>query len=184
MKRILLAVVAVVAALSVAGASTLAWWTDSVTVTDNIIQTGTADLDVSIDGGTTWSDSKNSPLLLTGLIPGAAATSGYSFTLVNNSSAGLTFQVTGRVTGSTITPDPGVGKAQLMIELYNTTNNVVEVAEIPLTTWEGGAQTFTTTIPASSSKDYTVRARLLGTALNEWQGQTVTYEMTVVGTSI
>lgn len=185
MKRIAIAIATTISALSLAGLTTFAAWTDTVTVTNNIIQTGTADLDVSTDGGLTYFDSTaGSTMVLSGLVPGAAATEAYSFSLINNSSAGVTFDLTGQITSSVIVPTAGVDKSQLMIEIYNTTTAGTEVAEMSLTAWEAGATAFTTTLPSGSARHYGVRARLLGTALNEWQGQTVTYTMTVIGTSI
>lgn len=50
MKRIYLALMTVIVSLGLAGGTTFAVWSDTVTVTNNQVQTGTADLQVSTQG--------------------------------------------------------------------------------------------------------------------------------------
>ena len=184
-RRIATATAIVALTLLTGALTTFAAWTDSVTVTNNVVQTGTADLEVSNNSGASWDTATVSTAnVISNLVPGVAATDGgYSFSLWNNSTAGATFDLTGQVTASSVAPTAGVDKTQLMLQLYDTDTNGDESAEMTLADWEAGTQALTTSLTSGSTKNYGFRARLLGTALNEWQGQTVTYTLTVTGTT-
>ena len=184
MKRIALALATIALTAGSAFMTTYATWTDTVTVTNNKIVTGSVDLLVSTDSGGTWdTTTKASTMTLSDLIPGAAATSGYSFSLFNNSTAGAAFTLTALVSPAATITNPAVDRSQLMIELYRTDTSATEVAEQTLTAWEGGASTFTFTLPAGSTRSYGFKARLVSTAANEWQGQTVTYTLSGTGST-
>ncbi len=191
LKRILLSIVTLVMALSVGALATRSAWTDTVTVTNNQIVTGTVDLLVSTNNFPGGSGAFNtatagSTMSISGLFPGDTLTAGtYSFSLRNNSGGLVDFSLTGQVVGADtlITPNPGVDKSQLMVEIFDMANGV-EVAELPLTTWEAGPRSFTQTLTNLATRDYGIRARLLNTALDEWQGQTVTFTLSIVGTQL
>lgn len=180
MKRILMSFALIALLGGSAMLRTRAAWTDAVTVTNNQITTGTVDLEVSTDYGSTWnSTSAASTMVLSNLAPGAAATSAYSFTLRNVGSVGP-LTLTGQVTASNISPTAGVDKSQLMVQVYDLATGDVS-SEATLTAWESGAQTLTSTLAPSETKHYGLRSRLLTTADNTWQGQTVTFTLTVIG---
>lgn len=184
MKRILLALLVTTVSIGAVALNTRAAWTDTVTVTNNVITTGTVDLKVSTDnvpGPGTWnSTSAVSGMTLANLVPGGAPTEAYSFSLWNDSTGITTMTLTGQITASSITPGPAVDESQLMIELYDIATGV-EVSEISLAAWKISPQALTNTLVTSATKDYGIRARLLNTALNEWQGKTVEFTLTVEG---
>lgn len=183
MKKIILALITCIVAISLAAYSTFAVWTDTVTVSANRIQTGTADLQVSTDSGSSWNTTtKASSMVLTGLIP-SGDTNGYSFSLWNASTANLNF-----TTSAQITADSGVGTAnpdKLEIAVYDsTTTPEAGSGWITLTNWRSGYRSLTSTVNQgiSNFKNYKIAARLLSTADNQWQGKTVTFTLTVLGT--
>jgi hypothetical protein len=185
MKRILLAVLISIAVAGMAFRRTRAVWTDAVSVSNNKINTGTVDLRVSSNNwpggaGTFSTTSVASGMVLASLVPGGPTDEDYSFSLRNNSDGITTMTIAAQITGTIVNPTPGVDKSQLMIEIYDMAAGV-EVAELPLTTWESGAQLFTATLATGSTRDYGVRARLLSSALNEWQGQQVTFSLDITG---
>ena len=184
MKRIALAVATIVTSLSLAGMTTFAAWTDTVTVTNNVVQTGSVDLQVSNNNGVTWNTSTTaSSMVISGLVPGAATTDAYSYSLWNNSSAGADFSLTGQITASAIAPTAGVDKTQLMLTVYRTDTNADESVEMSLAAWEAAPQALTTSLVQGATRNYGIRARLASTALNEWQGQTVTFTLSVIGST-
>mgnify|MGYP001581419744 CR=1 FL=1 len=166
----------------VAFANTRAVWTDNVTVLNNTITTGTVDLKVDAQDNGTWSTSSEaSSMVLSNLVPGNSATGAYSFSLLNDSTGITTMNLVAQITSSLIAPTAGVDKTQLMIRLYDYNTGTPESAEASLSTWEAGTQALTSSLATSASRRYEIRARLLGTALNEWQGQTVTFTLSVTG---
>lgn len=186
MKRIYLALLTVIASLGLAGATTFAVWSDTVTVTNNIVQTGSADLQVSNVSGTVgpWNTSTAaSSLSITNLIPGGTAGDGFSFALWNNSTAGVNFTTSARITAVTgLTTED---KSQLEIAVYESGETAATGSGwITLTDWESAVRSldFTLTPGQVNAKDFRVSARLKSTATNEWQGKTVTITFTVTGT--
>ncbi len=108
MRRIILALVVSIAALSLAAYTTRAVWSSSVTVTNNKIITGTANLQVSVDGGTTYGSSQVSSLTLSNLIPGGE-TSNTVFTLSNEGgTTGINFNISAQITSFSTTPVAGL----------------------------------------------------------------------------
>lgn len=183
MKRILLGILAITAVAGVAFQNTRAAWTDSVTVTNNIVSTGTLDLEVSVDG-TSWTDaSSTSTTTLAGLFPGGAPVeSSPAFYLRNVSSpTSLSMNLTAQVVPSaSITPTSGVDRSMLYIQLYSADGD--ETVATTLSAWEGGAVSLSNALAYGlSGKAYGIRAWLDGAALNEWQGQTVNYTLSFTG---
>ncbi len=183
MKRIILSLVLVVGTIFASIAYTRAAWTDTVTVTNNIITTGTVDLEVSTDSGTTWdSTTASSTMTLSNLAPGAAATSAYSFSLRNSGTVGP-MTLSAQVTSTNITPTAGVDKSMLYLTIYDTDTLADVSAEVTMLAWESGLQALTTTLPSGGTPaNFGIRARLDTTADNTWQGQTVTFTLSVTGT--
>src|SRR3989339_1765406 len=182
MKRILLALLISIAAGSVAFANTRAAWTDTVTVTNNIITTGTLDLEVSTDGST-WSDaSATSTTVLSGLYPGGPAQEALpAFWLRNVSSpSSLTMNLTAQVIpAASITPDPSVDRGVLYVEIYSGDGSE---AIATLSAWEGGPISLPFSLAyGTGGKAYGLRAWLDSSAENEWQGQTVNYTLSFTG---
>ena len=183
MKRIFLALIVLISAGALAFTTTRAVWTDTVTVTNNQIQTGTADLQVSTDSGNTWNTStKASSMVLANLIPGSEA-SAYSFSLWNASTTGLNFTVSGQITA--ITGADEVDKSQLKIAIYET-GSTPETGSgwISLADWQITNNLLNNTLNPgiSNAKDYRIAARLLSSATNDWQGKTVAFTLTLTGT--
>lgn len=186
MKRILLAIAMIVLAGSTAFATTRATWTDTVTVTNNQVQTGTADLQVSTTGigGGAWNTStKVASIALTGLIPGGAAINNYDFSLWNNSTPGVSFDISTQATSVT---GSASDQSKLLLEIYeNGTDPETGVNRsgwITLEDWQTGAKSLGSNIAAAGVKDYRLAAKLDTTATNDWQGRTVTITFTVTGT--
>lgn len=181
MKKILLSLAILVTALSLAAYTTFATWSDTVTVTNNQVQTGTADLQVSTDGGSTWDTStKASSMVLSGLIPGGEK-DGYSFSLWNASTPGLDFDTSGQITADT---GAGADESQLEIAVYENGSSPADGSGwISLADWKTAQRNFNSSIVPliGNFKNYTIAARLLNTATNDWQGKTVTFTMTVTG---
>ncbi len=183
MKRIFLALIVLISAGALAFATTRAAWTDTVTVTNNQIQTGTADLQVSTDFGSTWNTgTKASSMVLTNLIPGND-TNAYSFSLWNASTTELNFTVSGQIT--TVTGTDGVDESQLEIAVYEI-DSIPETGSgwISLANWQIIDRVLDSIINSgiSNAKDYRIAARLLSSATNDWQGKTVTFTLTLTGT--
>lgn len=185
MKRIIIGLLISVAVAGVAFKATLGAWTDNVTITNNRITTGTVDLQVSPDHGANWnSTSTASTMVLSNLAPGDTAVSAYSFSLRNMGTVGP-FTLASQIISTNIVPTAGVDKSQLMIQIYEEGGSNV-TAELPLTTWETTAwQSMSPPVldaGAANARHYGIRARLLSTADNTWQGQTVTFTLSVTGT--
>ena len=185
MKRILFALAALSLAVGTSIATTRAVWTDTVTVTNNQVQTGTADLQVSTAGigGGAWNTStKAATIVLADLIPCGAYKQNYDFSLWNNSTTGLNFNISTQVTSAT-----GMGavdQSKLLLALYEngTDPDVTGSGWISLTNWQLSQRTLNSLLTSSSIKDYRLAAKLDATAANEWQGLTVTLTFTVLGT--
>ncbi len=187
MKRILLALAALSLAVGTSIATTRAVWTDTVTVTNNQVQTGTADLQVStagIGGGAWDTTTKAATIVLTNLIPGGAYKHDYDFSLWNNSTTGLNFNISAQVTSAT-----GLGavdQSKLLLALYENGTDPdapgVGSGWITLANWQLSQKTLNSLLTSSTIKDYRLAAKLDSTAANEWQGIVVTMTFTVVGT--
>lgn len=187
MKRILLALAALSLAVGTSIATTRAVWSDTVTVTNNQVQTGTADLQVSKTyGGGSWNTSTvTSSMVISDLIPGGEGNN-YSFTLWNNSTVGVDFGLTGQITSMT---GAGADESQMELAVYEETatpgNPLTESSDwISLADWQALARAFNSTLTPGigNIKNYRIAARLLSGATNDWQGRTVTMTFTVTGT--
>lgn len=181
MKKILLSLAILVTALSLAAYTTFATWSDTVTVTNNQVLTGTADLQVSTNSGGNWNTSTGaSSMALADLIPGGEK-NGYSFSLWNNSTPGLNFDTSGQITAAT---GAGADESQLEIAVYENGSSPADGSGwISLADWKTAQRSFNSSIVPGfgNFKNYTIAARLLSTATNDWQGRTVTFTLTVTG---
>ena len=185
MKRIILALMLSVTVAGVAFANTRAVWTDNVTVLNNTITTGTVDLKVStnnVPGPCTFSTaSATSAMVLSNLVPGGPAQEGYSFSLLNNSAGVTTLRLSGQITTLSIVDDtPGVDRSKLEFQVYEMGGSN-ETGWVSLANWNTVAQNFTATIDSGVTRDYGIRARLDSSANNDWQGQAVTFTLSVTG---
>ncbi|MBI5449552.1 hypothetical protein HY948_04535 [Candidatus Gottesmanbacteria bacterium] len=190
MKRILFALAALSLAVGTSFATTRAAWTDTVTVTSNEVQTGTADLRVATDGTSTaasgnWDTaSQTSVFSVTGLVPGDTPKELYSFSLYNNSTNPIAFSLAGQITTSTITPDSGVDKTKLLLQVYNYDTPAEVSAWKTLEEWEAGTVSLGSNLSNATVKRYGIKAQLDIDALDEWQTQVVDFTLTVTGTQI
>lgn len=187
MKRILLALAALSLAVGTSIATTRAVWTDTVTVASNQIVTGTTDLQVSTDNGTTWSTtSMSSAFNQIGLIPGPVVDGGYAFSLKNNSTSPLNFTTGGRITPATViagAPD----KTKLWIQVYDFDTPADATAWKTLAEWEAasaGGITFNSALNNATVKRYGIKVQLDSTADDTWQGKTVIFSIEAMGTQI
>lgn len=187
MKRILLALAMIVLAGTTAFATTRATWTDTVTVTNNQVQTGTADLQVSTDNGVNWDTSTSvSAFNLTGVIPGPTSAGSYAFSLRNNSGSLVNFTLGGKISAATGLTG-GADETKLWIQIYNIDIPAEATAWQTLAQWKAalsGGINFNSTIDNGAAKRYGIKVQLDPTADNNWQGQTVTFTVEVLGTQI
>jgi predicted ribosomally synthesized peptide with SipW-like signal peptide len=167
--------------------TTRAAWTDTVTVTNNQIQTGTADLQVStagIGGGAWDTTTKSASIVLTGLIPGGAYKNDYDFSLWNNSTTGVNFDITVQTTS--VSGTGGADESKLLLALYENGQDPDTQGSgwFTLAQWQAAARSLNSVLNpgAGSTKDYRLAAKLDSTAGNEWQGKTVNMTFTVTGT--
>ena len=181
MKKILLSLAILVTALSLAAYTTFATWSDTVTVTNNQVLTGTADLQVSTNSGGNWYTSTGaSSMVLADLIPGGEK-NGYSFSLWNNSTPGLNFDTSGQITADT---GAGADESQLEIAVYENGSSPADGSGwISLANWKAAQGNFDSSIipGIGNFKNYRIAAKLLSTATNDWQGRTVTFTLIVTG---
>lgn len=177
MKRIILALAMIVLAGTTAFATTRATWTDTVTVTNNQVQTGTADLQVATTGG--WdTTAASSSFVVSNLIPSSTPIDGgLSFWLRNSSTSPIAFSLTGQISPTGVVQD----KTKLWIQVYDMDSGDTS-AWATLAQWEATPQNLTSTLATGVQKSYGIRVELDPTALDEWQGKTVTFSLVVVGT--
>lgn len=187
MKRIIIASLTIITAVSAAAYTTRATWTDTVSVSNNQIQTGTADLQVSTDSGSTWSTStKASSMVISGLIPGGSDNK-YSFSLWNASSPGLNFGITGEITAATGIGEVDQSKLELAVYEEGATpgdTGTNSSAWVSLSDWQSAYRSFNSVVVpgTENKKHYRIAARLLSSADNTWQGKTLNLTLTVLGT--
>lgn len=188
MRRIILALVTSVAALSLAAYATRAVWSSSVTVTNNKIITGTANLQVSVDGGTTYGSSQISALTLSNLIPGGQ-TSNTVFTLSNEGgTTGINFNISAQISSVSSTPGASLDMSKLQLSVYDSTasanGGVASSGWFSVSDWQSASRSLNSFLVQGrpNARPYTLAARLLSAADNSWQGQTVTIGWTVTGT--
>ena len=187
MKRIVLAIVIAINALSLAAYTTRAVWSSSVTVSNNKIQTGTANLLVSVDSGTNFVTSAASTLTLNDLIPGGQ-TNKSVFSLRNASTTGVDFNINAQVSTIATLPNANLDLSKLQLSIYESTASAElgpgSSGWFSVTDWQSTARSLNSflVVNSSSSRIYNLAARLLSSADNTWQGQTVTIGLTVTGT--
>lgn len=195
MRRIILALVISVAALSLAAYATRAVWSSSVTVTNNKIITGTANLQVSIDGGTTYSSQQSLPQekALQNLIPGGQTSLPDIFFLSDEGgTAGVNFNISAQISSVTVTPGTNLDMSKLQLSIYETNPPSTASAEsgpgssgwFSVADWQSASRSLNSLLIQGrpNAKKYTLAVRLLSAADNTWQGQTVTIGWTVTGT--
>lgn len=175
MRRILLAAIIVVASLSTAVMTTWAAWTSSVTVNNNVITTGSVDLNVSLNG-TSYSNSVDSAQPISSLMPGNSSV-GTQFYVKNDSSAGVNFNVraTGIATISGSTQPVNPDSLEIAVVPSGTTPSTYYT----LSQWTSGQALGS--LNAGASQDYDIVARLDTNAADDWQGRTVDFDLTVTG---
>jgi len=176
--------------------NTRAAWTDTVSLSNNIITSGTVDLQLAADGlaeTPTWEQSNAvSGFNVSGLYPGASVGE-YSFSARNNApsialalSAFASNVAVYNTTDVTKAPQV-VDKTKLTIAVYDYNTSTV-LATQTLAEWE--AATATTAIDLSTTLDSVNPIRNFGFTVtmaddagNEWQGKTVEFTLDVIGTS-
>jgi hypothetical protein len=187
MKRFYLALIIFLLSVSNTIVSTRAVWTDIVSVSSNQVITGTTDLQVSTDDGSTWSTTSMSSVFnLTGIMPGLVSSGTYAFSLKNLSSSPLNFSLGGRITPSTViagAPD----KTKLLIQIYDIDTPADATAWKSLAEWEAasaGGITFNSILNNAATKRYGIKVELDSTANDTWQGKTVIFSVEIMGIQI
>ena len=192
MRRIILALVTSIAALSLAAYATRAVWSSSVTVTNNKIITGTANLQVSTDGGSTYGSSAISSSPISNLIPGKQDSIDV-FKLSNEGgTTGLNFNISAQILSVSSTPGASLDMSKLQLSIYDSTasanGGVASSGWFSVSDWQSASRSLNSFLvqnvlpDRSHARPYTLAARLLSAADNTWQGQTVTIVWTVTGT--
>jgi predicted ribosomally synthesized peptide with SipW-like signal peptide len=181
LKRIAISLITMVMALTVGAYATTAAWSDTVSVTDNEIITGTLDLQVWAYGPEWLNTTDNPDAPLAGLVPGDAPTGVglEAFRLRYNNANIPLLNLRARINGTTIDPTAGVNKNRLHIQLYNVDDN--ETYEYTLAQWESGMRAIGTIPNGNVQRHYEMRAWLDSSAGNEWQGQTVEFDWSIEG---
>lgn len=181
MRKILIALVISLIAISLATLSTRAAWSDTVTVTNNQIQTGTADLQISTDNGSSWNtSSKQSSLVINNLVPNSEK-NGYSFSLWNASTTGVNFGLSGQITAVV---GAGADENQLEIAVYKQGSTPTNgTGWITLADWKSASQSLNNSINTGigNFQNYNIAARLKDTAENDWQGKNVIFTLKIDG---
>ena len=196
MKRIFLSLATLIIALTISALATSAAWTDTVTIGNNVIQTGTADLLISTDncipnivnelavcGGGTFSDGPiDSDYVVTDLIPGQTK-SIYSFSVQNNSIGNFQFLLSGRITPLATIVDnaPPVDRTRLRLQLYDVETGDDISGNLSLAQWEAASWSIPPYLLPGETINYGIRASLSSSADDNWQDQTVTFSFQVVG---
>lgn len=186
MKRIVLSIITIAVALSLASWATFAVWSDSVTIASNHIQTGTADLLVSAVGTSgPWDTSTvSSSLTLSALVPGSTGHDGFAFSLKNNSTDGVNFNVNSQITSLNISGTGDPDQSKLLIAIYPVGSTPdTGSGWISASDWQSSAHNLNSLLTPgdSNAKSYNISAKLSSSAGNEWQGRTVTFTLTING---
>ncbi|MCL5784244.1 MAG: SipW-dependent-type signal peptide-containing protein [Patescibacteria group bacterium] len=185
MRRILLATVIATASLSVAVMTTWAAWTSSVTVSNNVITTGSVSLQVSLTGNSNdYGSSVSSSTAISGLMPTNTSSKGTTFYVKNNSSTGVNFNL-GAVGSAVISGSPApadLTSLQISIVPSGSSASTIDANYHTLSAW-GSSQTLGT-LSSGASQPYDIYAKLATTAADDWQGRQVTFAVTVTGSQI
>lgn len=183
--KLLVTFVALLVVVTLVVLSVSASWIETAVVSNNQILSGTTDLQLStagIGGGGWQRDFQNSLLTLDHLVPGVT-TDDYYFSLRNNSSTGINFDVFVRVTA--ITGVEGVDETNLLLNLYENGSSPDSGSHtsgwVSLIDLQATAHTLNSQLVASEAKDYRLAAKLNGVASEAWQGKTVVITLTVTG---
>ncbi|MDD2823085.1 MAG: SipW-dependent-type signal peptide-containing protein [Candidatus Daviesbacteria bacterium] len=180
MKRIIFAAVVATVSLSLVAVTTWAAWTSSVTVSNNVITTGSVNLNVSLNG-TNYSKAVSSNTTISGLMPGGSNI-GTVFYIRNDSSDGVNFNLGAVGTGTISGDTQPVDTTSLQIAVVTHGATPVDANYHSLSEWSTNQSLGT--LNAGASQQYDVYARLSGTAADDWQGRTVTFAFTVTGTQL
>lgn len=180
MKRIIFAAVVATVSLSLVTLTTWAAWTSSVTVSNNVITTGSVSLNVSLNG-TDYSKSVSSSTSITSLMPGRSSV-GTVFYVKNDSSTGVNFNLgatgTGIISGGTAPAD--LTSLKIAIVTHGATPSGTDYHTLS----EWGSNQSLGTLNAGASQGYDMYASLDTSAADDWQGRTVTFSTTVTGSQI
>ncbi len=187
MKRIILAVVTILASAGLTFAATTAAWTDTATATDIVIQSGSADLRIwtSISGA--YGEIGDSPFNVTGLEPGVTKDGGSAFWLkqfvLDSSASGMTLK--GKIASSLIEPTPAPNESNLEIQVYEIGDATgTESLWYSLSEWKSSGRNLNSTLDISDrEKEYGIRVRFVDNPDNNWQAKTLKFNLEVTGTT-
>lgn len=177
MRRIIFAFLIAFVSLSVVTMTTWAAWTSSVTVSNNVITTGSVDLNVSLDNST-YGNSVSSSTTIASLMPGNSRV-GTQFYVRNDSSSGINFNIraTGTATISGATPPANLASLKVAVVAHGVT----PLAANYHTLAEWGTNQTLGTLNSSANQSYDIVASLDTAAADDWQGRTVNFALTVTG---
>lgn len=188
MKRIILALATIITSAGLTAAASANAWSDTATATDIVVNSGSADLRVSANHGSTFSTtSANSPYNISDLVPGVIKEE-YAFSLKQEVSEDNTSKMTlkGKIVSSTITPvtDPLPAKSDIKIQVYQV-GGPDSSAWYSLSEWEST----TDGLPLGSElnapnrvKEYGIRVKFVNNPDGNWQDKTLKFNLEVTGT--
>jgi hypothetical protein len=185
MKRIILAVITILASAGLTYATTTAAWTNTVSATNVEVSTGNANLQISTNYGASWNDtSANSAYHAQNLTPGSIIDGGYAFGLnqVVTDSSVPGMSLAGQITGTIGAP---ADHAKLWIQVYETADPSVVSGWHTLADWEGGTIDLVSQLTTSTrAKSYGIKVQLDPSADNSWKNSNVFFNMNITGTQL
>lgn len=187
MKKILLSLVTIIASGSLIFATTHAVWTQSVSIEGNKIETGNTDIQITtkenIPSEEDWNSSKqSSSLILSGLIPGEQEKSGYSFSLRNNSTSDINFDLSGQISNLSFIGENGPDDSELWIRIFDVEDHTKGSEWTTLSDWINNENSFNIKLPKGIIKKFGMEAKLDSDAGNDWQNQKIGFDMQIIGT--
>lgn len=190
MKKILMSFSTLIIALFLIFAATKAVWTHKTSVLGNKISTGTTeikinnnkDADQTSDGWNTT--DQNSNFELSDFVPGGESKKDYAFSLWNNSSGSIDFNLSGLITNLNFDGD-NPDKTKLLINVYDYNGDeglTDQSGFISLDKWLSGNQDLKIELKNDEVKRFGIEAKLDSSAEDDWQGQNMNFDLKIVGT--
>jgi hypothetical protein len=185
MKKILMSFSTLIIALFLIFAATKAVWTHKTSVLGNKISTGSTDIKINNNKEATkdsdgWNSSdENSNFKLSDFIPGDNKKD-YAFSLWNNSSASIDFNLSGIITNLNFDDNPD--KTKLLVNVYDYDNPTDQSGLISLDKWLSSEQDLKIQLKNDEIKKFGIEVQLDSSARDDWQGQNVNFDLKIVGT--
>ncbi len=200
MKRIILAVVTILASAGLTFAATTAAWTDTATATDIVVQSGSADLRIWNSATNAYIESADSPFSVTDLEPGVEK-QGSAFWLKqfvsDPTASGMTlkgkiteFKIFDSTNSAQITDDSVLNALDddIQIQVYEITGGTGASGYKTLSQWKSISTGYTLNSTLDSAipreKEYGIKVKFVNDPDNRWQNKTLKFNLEVTGTTI